>query len=928
MKYTTQQQTAIDEIDRNLQIIACAGSGKTQVISARTVNILSQPGILPRNIVAFTFTNKAAAELKYRITRMAEDELGEIEGMAEMYVGTIHGYCLQFLQDYLFKFLKYSVLSDVQNNLLVARNSQKSGLKQTELLNDKGCLSRGSRDVKIFVEIMNVVREDHVDFDELPKPIVTALEMYTQLLDEHRYLDYSRIQLEAVQALTDTEDESCLKAQKKIADQIKYVIVDEYQDVNPLQEDLIRRLHDLGAKVCVVGDDDQTIYQWRGSEVRNILEFEDRYPDVKTVKMGDNFRSSRAVVDAGRQIAETNIERLPKPAHAAGHQPYDRGDLLALRFDGPEEEAQWIADKIRKMRGVVFEDRPNSPGRGLTWSDCAILLRSVKNSAGPIIEALNEADIPYIVKGFSNLFDNAEVQAAVRLFDYVAGEAEADDVREAWHDANLGLTEEDLERGLDVLDKASDWERETYWSQYNIQRVYLDFLEAVSLIEERIPSPGTDSSRGELVLSNLGKFSQVISDFEQIHFQSEPSRKYESFHWWLKNEAPEHYEAASEADGYAQPDAVQIMTVHQAKGMEWPVVFVPALLRNRFPAAGQGGRNKWHVLPKELVENAGRYDGTDEDERRLFYVALTRSKKYLFCSYGPIEGKNNLYKYPSILFQEFKACRDVLTRDLMPRNISRTTPQAHHDNPPVVLSFSELKYLFECPYQFKMRFFYGFNPPIHEALGYGKSLHDALAEIHKRAVDGDIIDEEEIADLVRRHLHVPFAYPDLRDSLRSASHAAIERYVEEHGETLERTLHSEKQIEVQIEPGITVNGRVDLIKRLDTDEVSIIDFKSTHRAQDEELTREQLHTYALGYLDLNGEPADRIEIHNLDQQKQEDEEFDEAVTRALLERTRERIRRAGNRIRRKKFERIERDNEKCESCDFKGICRSEDLEKA
>jgi len=281
--YTPSQRAAIEEIDQNLQIIACAGSGKTQVISKRVVEILRRgraAGIKPENIVAFTFTDKAAAELKDRIATLVRRGIGEVPGMAEMYVGTIHGYCLHLLQTHLFEYLKYSVLTDVQTRLLVSRNSKKSGLSDVEIISGPSAgqkLKRGRQDVGVFLEALNIVREDDA---ALPPGLRDALDRYEELLDAHRQLDYSRIMVDALTALYDDAPDR-LRLQQELGRKLKYLIVDEYQDVNPLQEGLIYRLHELGANVCVVGDDDQTIYQWRGSAIRNILGFAERYPDVR-----------------------------------------------------------------------------------------------------------------------------------------------------------------------------------------------------------------------------------------------------------------------------------------------------------------------------------------------------------------------------------------------------------------------------------------------------------------------------------------------------------------------------------------------------------------------------------------------------------------------------------------------------------------------
>lgn len=922
--YTANQRTAIAEIDRNLQIIACAGSGKTQVISARVVEILKRKraeGIKPENIVAFTFTDKAAAELKDRIASLVAAEFGPLPGMAEMYVGTIHGYCLYLLQTHLFEYLKFTVLTDVQTRLLVSRSSRKSGLADVEVITGPSTgqkLKRSPQDVGVFLESMNVIREDNVDFEQLPQGLKDALGKYTDLLTGHRQLDYSRIMMDALAALYDDAPAN-RRLQEVLGKRVKYLIVDEYQDVNPLQEGLVRRLHQFGANVCVVGDDDQAIYQWRGSEIRNILEFAKRYAATQSVTLAENFRSSSGVVNAGRLVAANNDpDRLPKAMIAAGHQPFERGDVLALTFDDPDQEAQWIAKRILDLRGQPFPDEPGGQTRGLSWADCAILLRSVRRNGEPITQALRAAGIPYVIAGLSNLFDSPEVRAAVRLFEYIVGQADEAALRDAWKGADLALSDAELSLGRDVLDKAKSWKPGERWSSYNIQRTYLNFLEAVGLREERVPPTSAGAPRGEIVYSNLGKFSQVISDFELIWFQSEPKQKYEQFAWWLNNEAPDYYEEGGDDRGFAQPDAVQIMTIHQAKGMEWPVVFVPALQKNRFPStAGGKGRSKWHILPRAAVPDAQRYDGSVPDERRLFYVAITRSKRFLFCSFAPTPG-NRLYAKASPFLQEFTRSTDVLTREVATAAVARVEPRPRRETPNVVLSFSELKYFFECPYQFKLRFLYGFNPPLHEAIGYGKSLHDALAEVHKRALTGDLVAETEAEALVDTHLNAPFAPPALREQLRAAAIKAIVRYLKDQGPTLRQTMHSEQQVEIQVTPGITVNGRIDLIKRLDTNEVAIVDFKSTERAQAEDVTRAQLNTYAIGYRQLTGENADLVEVLNLDEAGKNVREL---VDSALLSGTEAEIRRAGDSIRENRLERIGSWCKTCVTCDLAGICR-------
>ena len=867
MGLTAAQQEAIDELDRPLQLVACAGSGKTEVLAQRIAKILSQPGMRPSNVIAFTFTDKAAVELKERIERVVRETLGNVVGLAEMYVGTMHGYCLDLLQTYIPETFKYGVLTDITQQLLIDRSSSKSGLTTcTKAVAGVTSNLRRYTDTRYFKGALSIMQEDVVDFSLVPGSVTTSLAMYRELLTQKKYFDYTTMMANAVNFLAKSQSGELLDTAEDslryhIRDDIKYVIVDEYQDVNPIQERLVERLVHFGANLCVVGDDDQTIYQWRGSEVSNIVTFAGRYTGVRTIELADNFRSSKGIVELGRSIAERldSSERLPKKMLYASHQIWQRGDMLTLQFGDEQEEAEFIAQRISDLRGMPFIDRPGETPRGLSWSDCAVLFRSVKD-ADKLVDEFKRRDIPFIIKGLARLFDAPEIQACCGLFRYMMGEISGAELLALWELAQLIPNAALWPKAVGVLDDGADFSASDRWGTYNIQRLYLKFLEALDLRETTIPG---DRGRSELVMYQLGKFSQVISDFEEIYFASDPARKYEAFAGFLTHQAPNVYEESDEDAGYVAPNAVVISTVHRSKGLQWPAVFIPYMRANRFPMKAPGGTQTIpHILPVAAVPNGARYKTNLADETRLFYVAVTRAQKYLYVTYAP--GSSSMYKKASTLYLHCTASTWMSTSDEGLPAVARLTPTPRQETPNLAISFSELKYLIDCPYQFKLRFMYGFNPPIHEALGYGKGLHDALAEMHKRALAGDVPTKTETEALVDRHLNTPYAYPVLREQLRQSAIKAIDRYFDRHGGDLTRTIHSEKQIEVQISPGVTVNGRIDLIKSLETGETAIVDFKSTEDSQAEKVTKDQLSIYALGYEELTGTSADRIQILNLD----------------------------------------------------------------
>ena len=438
---------------------------------------------------------------------------------------------------------------------------------------------------------------------------------------------------------------------------IRHLIVDEYQDVNPVQEAVIATLHALGASVCVVGDDDQTLYQWRGSDVDNILSFAARYAGVTQVQLEENFRSSEGVVAVASQFIKQVVRRLPKEMRATTAQDFAAGDIVALPFGTPEEEADYIAQTCKALRGVSV--REGDGARGISWSDMAVLLRSVRRDGATITDALAAAGVPYVITGMDNLFAKPEAEAARQLFYFLARRIDAKSLTAAWENADLGIGKQALATAIANATEARDGMAKADVGQfqvYNLQRQFVAFLEATRLREEQVPG-----ERGEVVFYNLGKFSQAISDFESIHFHSKPVDKYDSFAKFLEFQADDAYPEGWQDSDYVTPDAVQIMTVHQAKGLQWPAVFVPQLVRNRFPNRGGGGRSPWHLLPAEAFENAQRYKCGMDDERRLFYVAMTRAQKFLHLTWAPSPG-NKQAQAPSDFFTEVLASKYVKRR--------------------------------------------------------------------------------------------------------------------------------------------------------------------------------------------------------------------------------------------------------------------------
>ena len=906
IRYSENQIEAINTVDQNLQIIACAGSGKTQVISERIIKLLQKPGVLPENIVAFTYTEKAAAELKTRGLSLCKQHVPNLKGLVDMYIGTIHGWCLKTLQEHIYEYQKFSILDEVKLKLFIDRNYSDVGMRELGM--------EIFKDTSHFIQLLSIIRESELTRPEslVPQDIQLAIRKYESTLNDSCFFDFTMIMSKVYQNFINNKEFN-----EKIKEQIKYLIVDEYQDVNPIQELIINSIVKLGANICVVGDDDQTIYQWRGGNIKYIVEFQNRYNKVKQVKLTENYRSSPGIVELASSIIQRNEYRLPKKMLTKSSQIYEQGDVLYNDFESVEDENLFIVEQIKKLRGLKFSEKGKE--RGLDYSDFVILLRKWKK-ADNIVKKLEEAEIPFVVSGVNELFQRPEVKAARAIFDYLADQIDSSVLIEYWVSLSKNIEFKNVSDAIEYLDSVKP-KLIRYYGDFVLQGIYQNFLQIAEISEEMFENSPTETRVGnlnsEIVFYNLGMFSKVIDDFENIHFMSKPESKLKNFLSFLRYGAEDVYSEGWLENEYKTPNAVQIMTIYQSKGLEYPVVFVPGLNRNYLPSQKRGGKNVWHFLPKELIEGQERYEGSIEDERRLYYVALTRAQKLLFLSRAPdgrMQGKESQFVKETLHSDYIFSNKD---RDYSDREFDKPVPKSSDHS--ILLNFSVLKSYFDCPYQFKLISMYGFHQPLSIRMGYGRSVHNVLMEIHKNALDGISTSLDDIPKLVDKHVHIPYAYDDVVEDIKSKADKVIKEYLTLNHENFKDIEFSEKEIQIDLGDGILINGRVDLIKKKEISggtKTTIIDFKSAEDSQKYDVTMEQLSLYAIGYKELSGEDADFLQIYNMDQNKPETQE----IQISNLEEMKDKIIRAADNIRCNNLVKT-KIKKTCEDCRLIKVCR-------
>lgn len=875
--FSESQKEAITINDKHLRIIACAGSGKTTTVAGKVAYLLepeNEFGIKPENIIAFTYTEKAAGELKNKIL----NNVGQYRGMANMYIGTIHGWCLKSLQENEYNYQSFSVLDDIKLKLFIDKHYDTIGMKDvTKLSNPSVCLRRFI-DTSLFVRIMDIVRESEIrNGIEFPSNILTAKKKYQETLIAKRYFDFSMIMEKALESLKEGTNLS-----KYIKENLKYLIVDEYQDVNPLQEKLINRLQEISnCKLIVVGDDDQNIYQWRGSNNKYIINFEQKFSnnEVKTIPLSVNYRSSEGVTKLAETLILNNSKRiLDKRMESHNSQSFQRGeDILYNRYQETDEENEAIAQYIDDILGVKFKEK-DEDARGITFSDVAILLRTW-NKANSIVEALERHNIPYITAGVNQLFEMEEVQAALSIFNYLYGDIDKHELTQKWLNIpNIKISKEKIENAIaNLAEKDPEKEKVKDNWEYSLQDIFWNFLNTAEIYEENFINNETvdielrTKERSEIMFFNLGKFSQVINDFETINFNStSPSFHLFSFLSFITYVAKDYYPEGWLNNPYKTPNAVQIMTIHQSKGLEFPCIILPGLNQNYLPSKKRGGLSEWHFLDRSLIDEQSRYEGDDdkEDERRLLYVALTRSQKYLLLTQAP-DLNNRLYKKESQFIPELSNAKvnsfPLLISDLKHRFSSgekvEQKPKEKVKN--ISLDFTSLKDIFECPYRFKLISVFGFCYPLNQRMGVGRSFHNCLMEIHKEAKKGIRLTEDELKALIERQTHFPYLTKStkLSQPLFDKVKNNVEDYYKDNLDEFNNIEFVEQEIQYKIDRNILVIGRIDLIKKIGDSgyyETTIVEFKSDEEDADAPITKDQLKLYALGHRELTGESANYI----------------------------------------------------------------------
>lgn len=599
-----KQKEAVLAAEGPCLVIAGAGSGKTKVLTHKIAYLIEEKNIKPWNILAITFTNKAAKEMKERITNL----IGE--NANEMWIGTFHSICVKILRRYI------DTIGYNSDFVIFDTSDQKTLIKQ--------CIKQLNLDDKIFTErsVLSEISNAKNDMltpmqyklrtnNELRKQkIAEVYEIYQRKLKENNALDFDDIINLTIQILTENPE-----ALEYYSEKFKYVLVDEYQDTNKAQFTLITLLSGRYGNITVVGDNDQGIYSFRGADITNILNFEKDFPGTRIIKLEQNYRSTKAILDAANAVIKHNEKKYEKnlwTEATGGHLP------TFSKEDNEYEEANFIVEQINKLRREEY----------YKYSDFTVLYRMNAQSRA-IEDIFRRENILYKMIGGLKFYERKEIKDAIAYLRLIHNQADNLSLQRIINEPKRGIGQTSMEKieNLSTIYNVSMYDIIKKADEYGLNKVFLnsrDFVQVIEdlssrkdgmliseLLKEVLNKTGytkaleiENTAQAESRIENLDEFLTVAMEFEKENVDNSLS------------EFLEGITLSSDIDGMEETeDSVTLMTLHSAKGLEFPVVFLIGMEEGMFPSYKSIGEQR------EL-----------EEERRLCYVGITRAREYLFLT--------------------------------------------------------------------------------------------------------------------------------------------------------------------------------------------------------------------------------------------------------------------------------------------------------
>ena len=864
------QRAVVGRLDGPLLAVAGPGAGKTQCIVLRALNLLLLEKAQPREVVLCTFTHKAALEMRDRLASAAR-KLRYEGDLSDLTISTIHGYCHRVLTRHRHRTglgHNYETLDELTQLLFIFEHFDEIVGPPAEDLYLTRWKTRWTA-IDGARGYFDKIAEELVDLDRLAasvdpflRHISGACRRYEQALLAANRIDFAHLQ-RTVHDLLGNPDVAAA-----VTRDLRYLLVDEYQDTNYIQEQLLLKLTGAHGNLCVVGDEDQSLYRFRGATVRNILEFPHRIPGCVTVKLTTNYRSHRAIVERyDRWMAAadwSNPRGVPfrhdKAIEAAGQaQHADYPAVFAIWGRNRRDET----DRFAKLVAFLKENRVITD-----YAQVALLLHSVREEhSGPYVEALTAKGIPAFCPRARTFFGIAEIRRLVACYAVLFG----------WHGAGRGQVGGAVAQLARYVDDAIVDLGRRFGAPHPLARALRRWTDEIAALQEgealdvrpadyfyRLLAldPFRHAVRDENAARNLAVFSQLLNVFQSYYHYTVVTHRNREF-------IPSHFFASflrllhdGGINEYEDPDRpfpaghVQVLTIHQAKGLEFPVVVV-------------GSLSTQLATPKRIDRDLGPYYHrapfepesriTLFDRMRLHYVAFSRPRNVLVLT-----ARESPRDHFAAIWQGLAQWPYVQREKL---GAQRLAPR---DTNPVKKTYSftgDLRIYETCPRQYQFFREYDFTPSRSAVIFFGLLVHQAIEEIHRVALDGrlDTLDEAAVREVFERTFRV-LCLSDVRPIGGRAKESALRQvlhYYRQNQDEMRRIVDTEVDVSLEKDDYILA-GKVDLLLGGDG-KLELLDFKTSPRPSDSpELLatyERQLCTYAHILERRRGRRVDRLLLY-------------------------------------------------------------------
>ncbi|MBI3984156.1 ATP-dependent helicase [Candidatus Microgenomates bacterium] len=903
----SEQAAAVKHHQGPMLVVAGAGTGKTQVITTRIAYLIENLKIPPGQILGVTFTEKAAAEMATRVS----EQLGRY--VLDVNITTFNAFGHELVRRFAYELGMNSnlqLLSEVQQLVFLRQHLDDLKLAYySPITNSEGLLAELARYFSQLRSELVTVQSYQKYVESLPRnnpaerlefsrhrELAQAYAIYQQLKRQHNLVDFDDQVGLAVELLATKPN-----VQSKLHDEIRYLLVDEFQDTNAMQSRLIDLLAGPHANVMVVGDDDQSIYQFRGAAVANILKFRERYPQAKLVSLVQNYRSSQEILDAAyRLIGHNDPDRL-EAKYQINKQL--RGQFRAepprfMSFVTYDEEAQWVSEEIaHKLK------------QGVSPSEIAILMR--KNNQAPILKRyLESAGVSaYVVGETEDLYRQPEVKLLINWLKVVVDPKDTESLYhlltselyqvpvgwlrgqvsaarrqhlplEEWLRTETDNSDEAVLVGQ-LMDQLDQWR--VLLPQTNVGQLAHKFISDSGWLKRLIRAAKADPVAEQPVLrinqffATLREFIGIADDPSAVGYVNALSTLLGGGERLAVEDLPDLY-----------GEQVRLLTVHKAKGLEFAVVYLFDLTQDTFPARRQSSSLE---VPEKLLtaKLTSHHNPQLAEERRLMYVAMTRSKRQLVLTYSADHGGRQARR-PSIFIEEALGQQPQLA-GLKPKLIN--TDQIELFKSPVVrarskhlktslpttmirgdqllLTAHQLEDYLNCPAEFFIRHVIAPPQPVSFALEYGNLMHSLIQLYNRRVIDGKPPTEKEMLEyLAADWPKESFVTPGHRDRSLVQAKQSLKAFWRREAKMARHPSFVEHSFEFELaDAGVAVRGRFDAVYQ--GEEVEIRDYKTggssvTTKEKADQRAKDsfQLAIYALAWQTLNGQVPGILALDYID----------------------------------------------------------------